>query len=102
MLDRLLRTHGGRVSYVIVLNHGRGSDFSAFHASPAKQLALENRGTVIELRKLHEPAMHQLDLSDASFWAAVNARGDGALGLFDRQRVKVWLNKTYADLAGLI
>jgi len=90
------------VSYVIVLNHGRGSDFSAFHASPAKQLALENRATVIELRKLHEPAMHQLDLSDASFWAAVNARGDGALGLFDRQRVKVWLNKTYADLAGLI
>ena len=47
--------------------------------------------------------MRAIDQGNASFWSAVNHRGgEQSLGLFDRQRVKVWLAKTYADLAPLL
>ncbi len=47
--------------------------------------------------------MRQVDHSNSSFWAAVNAaeNGDQLLGLLDRQRVKVWLRKVYAELDSL-
>ena len=100
MLAKLLARFGSAVSYTIVLNHGRGSDFSAFHGSETKTKALALGASVIELRRLHEASMHKIDLYDSSFWAAGNSRGqDGSLGLLERQRVKVWLARTYEDLA---
>ena len=100
MLDALLKQFSSSMSYVVVLNYGRGSDFTAFHRSPIKKKALELGAAVIELRRLHEGAMRLIDLRNLSFWSASNRRGDeAALGLFDRQRVKVWLEKTYEDLA---
>ncbi len=102
LLDRLLDHYGERVSYAVVLNHGRGSDFSAFHAAPAKARALAHKAAIIELRRLHEGTMRTIDRANASFWAAVNQRGEHALGIFDRQRVKIWLARTYADLAPLL
>lgn len=103
LLDRLLRTYGPALRCVVVLNHGRGRDFAAFHASAAKALALEQGAEIIELRGLHEASMRKIDLHDASFWAAINHRGgDTALGLLERQRVKVWLAKTHEDLARIL
>ncbi len=87
----------------MVLNHGRGSDFSTFHESAAKRTALELDATIIELRGLHEASMHKIDRLNASFWAAVHQRGgEHALGLLERQRVKIWLAKTYDDLGRIL
>lgn len=103
LLKRLVTTFGSAASYVVVANHGRGSDFANFHASEAKRLALEHGATILELRALHEASMRKIDLHDASFWAAINHRGgDGSLGLLERQRVKVWLSRTYDDLAPIL
>lgn len=103
LLGKLLDTYGAEVSYVVVLNHGRGADFRSFHASPAKHLALERGASIIELRRLHEASMRKIDRFDTSFWAAVNHRGgEQALGLLERQRVKVWLARTYEDLARVV
>ena len=47
--------------------------------------------------------MQKIDRLDASFWSAVNgpADGTGAFTRIDRQRVKVWLNASFDQLAKL-
>ncbi len=99
MLDRLLEDFNDEVQYVIVLNYGRGARFDAFHASPEKARALELGAKILEIPKLHEGSMRQVDHSNSSFWAAINAAEDGKqlLGLLDRQRVKIWLRKIYSE-----
>ena len=103
MLGRLLDDFKTETRYVIVLNHGRGARFDAFHASSQKIRAMELGAKIIELSKLHEGSMRQVDHSNSSFWAAIHAaeNGDQLLGLLDRQRVKVWLRKIYAELDSL-
>lgn len=103
MLGRLLENFKTEARYVIVLNHGRGARFDTFHASATKVRAQELGAKIIELPKLHEGSMRQVDHSNSSFWAAVNANDDGGqlLGILDRQRVKVWLRKVYAELDSL-
>ncbi len=100
MLGRLMDDFGLKVRYVVVLNHGRGARFDAFHDSPEKIRAHELGARIIELPKLHEASMRQVDHSNSSFWSAVHAgeNGEQLLGVFDRQRVKVWLRKVYAEL----
>jgi len=44
--------------------------------------------------------MRKPDHGNLSFWAAGNNR-DGGLGLMERQRVKVWIRKGYAQLDSL-
>lgn len=103
MLGRLLEEFKTEARYVVVLNHGRGARFDAFHASAQKVRALELGAKIIELPKLHEGSMRQVDHSNSSFWSAIHAGDDGnqLLGILDRQRVKVWLRKVYAELDGL-
>jgi hypothetical protein len=103
MLGRLLENFKTEARYVVVLNHGRGARFDTFHASEIKVRAQELGAKIIELPKLHEGSMRQVDHSNSSFWAAVNAGQDGEqlLGMLDRQRVKVWLRKVYAELDSL-
>ena len=61
------------------------------------------RVTIVELRRLHEASMRKIDRYDTSFWAALNHRGgEQGLGLLERQRVKVWLAKTYEDFGRLL
>ncbi len=103
LLGKLLATYGNAVAYVIVLNHGRGADFSTFHGSEHKRRALELGATIIELRQLHEASMRKIDRQNASFWAAVNHRGTPeALGMLERQRVKIWLARSYEDLGRVV
>lgn len=96
LLDRLLETYGQGPNYVIVKNHGRGTDFSQLEASPAYVQALAWGARAIDLAQLHETSMRKIDRHNLSFWAALNHRQEhDALGLLERQRIKNWLKKTY-------
>jgi hypothetical protein len=102
-LDRLLNRHGRAARYVIVENLGRGTDFSLFDRSPTRVLANEMGALTLQLSELHAAAMRKIDRSDASFWAAVNNL-DFSPALFtrmDRQRIKVWMQATYDQIARL-
>lgn len=102
LLTRLLDRHGEQGRYVIVLNHGRGDDFSLFHASPVAARVEELQIPLLSLRALHKPTMRKIDQFDKSFWAAVNntdpAQGD-CLSMMERQRVKVWLRHAYGEFS---
>lgn len=100
LLGRLLDRFGSQLDYTLVLNQLRGDDFDIFEKSGQKERALELGAKIATLPKLHDAAMTRIDANSASFWAAANS-GDKeltGLGLLDRQRVKVWLGKAYAEL----
>lgn len=100
LLTRFLNHHGENAEYVIVLNHSRGEDFSAFWASDAARRVKAMSIPFIEIKALHRPTMHKIDQFDKSFWAALNndTPSEGAcLGLMERQRVKKWLKHAYSE-----
>ncbi len=102
LLSKLFQRHGESGRYVIVLNNGRGDDFSLFHSSPAMKQAQEMNVPIMQLKALHKPSMRKMDQFDKSFWAAVN-NSDPTLGeclsLMERQRVRTWLKHTYSEFA---
>lgn len=103
LLENLLATYGDAPNYIVVKNHGRGSDFSQLEASSAYQKVQELGGnTIINLAQLHEASMRKIDKANASFWAAINTtKGDNALGMLERQRVKMWLKGAYEEMKKL-
>jgi hypothetical protein len=102
LLDRLVNTYGAGPNYFVVRNLGRGSEFSQLDESPALLKARALGARVIDLEALHEASMRKIDRANASFWSAVNSRtGPDALGLLERQRVKMWLRAIYATLDSL-
>lgn len=100
----LLRTwldqFGGRMKLVIVLNEVRGDKFEILEASGQLQRAESLGASVMSLRHLPDATMQKIDEQSASFWAAISHpdRAVSGLGLLDRQRVKVWISRVYADL----
>ena len=103
LLKRLLDRFGAQLQYTLVLNQLRGDDFEIFEKSGEKERALSLGARIATLPRLHESAMTRIDARSTSFWAAAH-RGDKeltGLGLLERQRVKVWLGKAYAELDGL-
>jgi len=101
LLRRLFDRFGDRLDYVLVLNQLRGDDFDIFEKSSENERARALGATVIGLPRLHESAMTRIDARSTSFWAATNGsdKETTGLGLLERQRVKVWLGKAYAELA---
>jgi hypothetical protein len=99
LLDRLLNTYGPGPNYIVVKNLGRGSDFSDLEDSTTLKKALALGGRAITLGQLHEASMRKIDSQNLSFWSAIN--NPGVLGILERQRVKVWLRKTYEAFDGL-
>ena len=100
LLAKLLDKFGAQLDYVLVLNQLRGDDFDIFEKSGLKERALGLGAKIAQLPRLHEPAMTRIDARSTSFWAAAHS-GDKeltGLGLLERSRVKVWLNKAYAEL----
>ena len=98
LLTRLLDHYNDNAGFVVVLNQGRGSDFKLFHESDAAARVQRAGIPVIELRALNRPSMLHIDRHDKSFWAAINhGDGDTALGIMQRQRVKVWLKHAFAE-----
>lgn len=101
LLDATLNTYGSDPEYMLVRNHGCGKDFSLFDESEAKAKAETFGAQVIDLPHLHAGAMRKIDVIGASLWAAANNEDEAmgpTLGMLERQRVKVWLNKAYAEL----
>ena len=96
LLGRLINTFDAGPNYFVVKNQGRGADFSQLEESLALKKAVNLGARVVTLAQLHESSMRKIDRQNASFWAAINNRTDpDALGLLERQRVKMWLKKTY-------
>jgi hypothetical protein len=99
LLGRLIATYGAGPRYIVVRNKGRGSDFSQLEHSEAFKKVQELGGQVIDLAPLHEASMRKIDRQNASFWAAAHGTtGPDALGMLERQRVKTWLKRAYAEL----
>ena len=56
-------------------------------------------GSVIDLPELDSGAMYKIDSGGLSYWAGAHiAEGDGALKPLERERVKLWLGRAYAQL----
>ena len=99
LLDRLINTYGPGPNYIVVKNQGRGTDFTLLDESAALKKTLALGGQVITLTSLAEASMRKIDRQNASFWAAIHNRTDvDALGMLERQRVKMWLKTTYDTL----
>ena len=98
LLKKLLDRFGSRLNYVLVQNHIRGDNFDLLEASGEKQRALDLNARVINIKRLHEAAMIKIDGHSSSFWSATQRGDDPALGLLERQRVKLWLKNAYSEL----
>ncbi len=102
LLENLVATYGDAPNYIVVKNHGRGNDFAPLEASSAYQKIQELGGKVMSLSQLHEASMRKIDKANASFWAAIHTtKGENALGMLERQRVKMWLKGAYAEVDAL-
>jgi hypothetical protein len=101
LLKELLDRHGRRLNYTLVLNQLRGDSFRILELSGQKQRAIEMGAGIVTLGRLHETSMMKIDASSASFWAiANNSAGDtSGLRLLERQRVKLWLKNSFAEIA---
>ncbi|NUZ05417.1 mobilization protein [Piscinibacter koreensis] len=99
LLKRLLDRFGTGVKYVLVRNQLRGNDFSTLEQSGEQARAIELGAKVVSIRKLPDNVMQKIDAADSSFWnAGSNQEPGAALGLMDRQRVKMWLRDVYREL----
>jgi len=100
LLKKLFDRFESRLNYVIVLNQLRGDNFGIFEKSGEQERAREFNAKFVLLRKLHEGVITKIDAGSTSFWAArtkseTDVKG---LGLLERQRVKVWLQKADEQL----
>ena len=103
LLRQWLDQFGERIKLVIVLNEVRGDRFEILEASGELARAKALGASVISLRRLPDTTMQKIDQHGVSFWAAVNHadRAASGLGLLERQRVKVWLNRAYGEMGSL-
>jgi hypothetical protein len=101
LLVKLLDQFGGRLPIVVVLNEVRGGDFTILQSAGTLDRAKSLGATVITLGRLQDSTMQKIDAHNTSFWAAGqrSSNGGSSLGLLERQRVKNWLNRAYAEIA---
>ena len=100
LLGKLLDHYGAKLNYVLVQNQLREEDFTLLEYSGVKDRALDLNAKVMTLKRLYTPIMTKIDGNNLSFWAARNRDLENlnALGLMDRQRVKMWLGNAYSQL----
>ena len=98
LLSRLLDRFGTGLKYVLVRNQVRGNDFAVLEQSGEQARALGLGAKIVSVKKLHDSAINRIDATSSSFWNAKNGDNHAALGLMDRQRVKMWLRDVYRDL----
>jgi hypothetical protein len=98
LLARWIDGPGAALPLVLVFNEVRGEGFDQFAGSglPERVRALGARS--LRLRRLPDSLLQKVDAAGSSFWAATHA---GGLGLLDRQRLKLWLQRTGAELDAL-
>ncbi|MGZ8163369.1 MAG: mobilization protein [Methylobacter sp.] len=100
LLNKLLDQYDTRLNYILVQNQLRDDNFSILESSGVKDRALAFNARIITLKKLHAPVMTKIDGNSSSFWAAKNKDTENlnALGLLERQRVKIWLRHAYNEI----
>lgn len=98
LLAEWLDGPAGHLPLVVVCNEVRGDRFELLEASGLLDRARERGAQVVRLRKLPDALLQKLDASGSSFWAA---QQPGVLGLLDRQRLKLWLQRTHAEWPAL-
>jgi len=100
LLDKLLDQYGSRLNCILVQNQLRDDNFTIFESSGVKEHALALNARVITLKRLHAPVMTKIDRNSFSFWAAMNkdTENSNALGLMERQRIKMWLRHAYSQI----
>ncbi|MDZ7593360.1 MAG: hypothetical protein U0932_01800 [Thiobacillus sp.] len=98
LLKKLLDRFGSRLNYVLVKNHIRGDNFDMLEASGEKKRALELHARIINIKRLHEASMIKIDDHSSSFWSATQSTDEHALGILERQRVKMWLKNAYNEI----
>ncbi len=101
LLKKLLDRFGSRLNYVLVQNHIRGDNFDILESSGEKKRALELHARIINVKRLHEASMIKIDSHSSSFWSATQNTGAHALGILERQRVKLWLKNAYSEIDAL-
>lgn len=99
LLKKLFDHLGGTLKYVIVQNQFRGEKFDLFEKSAEKQRASELQVDLMSIRHLMDHVMHKIDSSNAPFAVGKYPERDNTgLGLVDRQRLKIWLTQTCAQM----
>ncbi|MCB1157286.1 MAG: mobilization protein [Leptospiraceae bacterium] len=98
LLASLIDKFQDRLSYVIVKNYGRGSDFKIFESSNIIPKNL--KADIIEIKSLHDTTMQKIDEQNMSFWAAINNKNNG-LGVFEKQRIKTWVKHAFNEFASI-
>jgi hypothetical protein len=103
LLNKLLDQFRSRLNYILVQNQLRDEHFNILELSGVKERALAFDAKVITIKRLHAPVMTKIDSNSYSFWAAKNKDSESlsALGLLERQRVKMWLNHAYKEIESL-
>lgn len=103
LLVKLLDQFGARFKLVLVLNEIRGNGFDMLESSGARTRAEALGAQVIPIRKLQDTTMQKIDAHSTSFWAAVNKtdKASNGLGMLERQRAKIWLNRAYEEIGRL-
>jgi len=99
LLHALINRFGGSMRLVLVLNEVRGDSFELLRQSGELERAEQLGALIVSVRKLQDSTIQKIDAHSTSFWAAVNSseRATTGLGLLERQRVKIWLNRVYAE-----
>jgi hypothetical protein len=95
LLARWLDGAGGSLPLVLVLNEVRGERFDLLAASGLLERAQAQGARTVHLRKLSDTLVQRIDGDGLSFWAA---QQNGGVGLLDRQRLRMWLQRTAAEL----
>ena len=101
LLRAWLDRFGGRMPLVLVQNALRGDRFDILDASGERARAEQMGAKVISIGRLQDATMQKIDDRSASFWAAIHQTDGATLGMLERQRVKVWLARAYAQIAPL-
>ncbi len=101
LLARLLDRYGDQLNYVLVRNQLRGDDFGLLERSGQLERALEMGAKVISIKHLADAVMQKIDANNSSFWAAKSATTvtGSSLRLMERQRLAMWLQHAYDELA---
>jgi hypothetical protein len=98
-LERVSRMFAAPMTYVVVKNLGRSTDFSQLDESDAFEGMIARGGRSMALPPLDAATMYQVDRFGSSFWAAVHAsEGENCLLPMQRRRVERWLGECFRAL----
>ena len=101
-IERALELFGDRFEHKVVKNLGRSKNFTQWDESNAKRRLDQLGGRTIEVPELDGQSMYKVDRLGSSFWGAIHSTGENSLKPLERQRVRLWLERSYLQLETLI